>query len=250
MCVSHFASNPRTQTRTSGLRMSTRRSDRYELLIQGYVTMITQKVMDRKLMVPQDIIVLLFNFYYIAFPSLILNDDQDANDSFDLLSQQIPNQRLENATILFRASRDDSSENIWFDKLTNKGPYLFIIQSGDGYIFGGYCSINIGKGNSNIWLHDDKAFVYVLKGAKPKQAIYKVKPNMVKDAILYNGAGFQFIFGPGYGPIHLYKSLIKTIWSHYCMCSNHTYSIPPKETLVGTYRTYCFNMTDMEIFHV
>ena len=106
---------------TTGSKTS--RSDRCKVLMQAYINRIAKKVMEYKLIVPQDIIDLLFNFYYIALHSLILDDNEAVNNFFNLLSQQITIKRLENAKLLYRASRDDHSDNTWFDKLAMKGPY-------------------------------------------------------------------------------------------------------------------------------
>eukprot|EP01084_Bolivina_argentea_P278543 475904_1 len=224
---------------------------RNKSLVHGYIRMF-QNIYGCKLIIPSDIITICFNFYFIQLDSLILTDDQTLNDFHHLLSSKISLQRFDEAKLLFRASRDDGKAKTMFEKLTNNGPYLFVIKSTDNYLFGGYFTQNIDATNSSKYISDATAFLYVLNGAPlQKPEIYSIKSPIGDSAIYYNGFGYWFIFGPSGADILLYPTFFTA--THYCCMnrgSNLLYETPTKQTLVGTNQMYKFMLSEMEIYHI
>ena len=162
-------------------------------------------------------------------------------------------QRLENMKLLMRMSRDGGDEQAMYQKLENKGPYLFVFKSSDNYIFGGYISVNIQENQRRRSLSDPRAFVYVLRGSRASKSfkIHKIKSKEGKDAFYYGGL-YLFIFGPGEPDIVILAQLTKT---HYCgenWAQNSKYSFPSPEGFESlvTNNRYNFTMDEMEIFHV
>eukprot|EP01084_Bolivina_argentea_P278544 475905_1 len=223
---------------------------RNKSLVHGYIRMF-QNIYGCKLIIPSDIITICFNFYFIQLDSLILTADQTLNDFHRLLSSKISLQRFDEAKLLFRASEDDAATIV--EKLTDNGPYLFVIKSTDNCIFGAYFTENIDETNQGKHIADVSAFLYVLKGASHncKPEIYSIKSPIGTSAIYHNFYGYWFIFGPSGADIVFFKGLFTQ--NHYCCMNrgdNLFYEIPKQQTLVGTNERYNFMLSEMEIYHI
>ena len=97
--------------------------------------------------------------------------------------------KTENITfnLLYRASEDGDNSKVYHNKCDNTGPNLTLIQTKDGYRFGGYSSVNI-QSLSGVPVKDDNAFVFSLDKKR------KYIPKDSSGALHMNG-GFGPIFG-------------------------------------------------------
>ena len=71
--------------------------------------------------------------------------------------------KTENVTfeLLYRATEDGDKANIYHSKCDNTGPNLTLIETKNGYRFGGYSSVNLQSYNG-IHIEDKNAFVFSL----------------------------------------------------------------------------------------
>ena len=154
-----------------------------------------------------------------------------------------------------------------YQKLSNNGPYLFIIKSRDNYVFGGYCAINIIEKESQRYLSDKDAFIFVLNGANDQQpAMFMTKNSAGKDAI-YHGGDYWIIFGPSGADLAIYnnhKSYCESkdidLFSgterrmHACFTAKNNesmrYEVTENRSLVGTESHYWFSLSELEVFQI
>ena len=72
--------------------------------------------------------IICWKFFFVPLDSLFLTKNEDSSNFFHLISERIPVQRMENAKLLYRATRDSEKATPFpYEIFTDKGPYLFVI---------------------------------------------------------------------------------------------------------------------------
>ena len=114
------------------------------------------------------------------------------------------NKKIENIVLIYRGSRDGFQAKTFHEKCDYKGETLTIIESTDGYIFGGYTEINwdstvwngrIGEKNNSRRDGTGNDFVFTLKnphGIRPSK--YNMKKSFLSHSICCD-ANLGPIFG-------------------------------------------------------
>jgi len=101
----------------------------------------------------------------------------------------LPNKKL---TLLFKATRDSFTPSAFHMKCDNKGPTLAIIQSREGFLFGGYTA---QTWEGSAYRSDPAAFIFTLfnpHSLPPTK--YSIKPNYVGCAVAAN-PDYLCVFG-------------------------------------------------------
>ena len=245
------------------------------LLIFGWIR---KKPSLQKLQIPIDIISLCANFHGLYFiESDILTTMEQRLNLFTLLSTKLTTKNLSHSKLLYKGSRDGYTTKPFLSKLTNNAPYLFIIKSDWGHIFGGYTTVDTllvkdkftGRGKS-INSKDEAAFLFVLESihlkeqkeayvpVKPK--IYPVAPNKV--AIGYGNPSDDWKGKDGDGDWLFYFGLSIAIAirircnenpCNRCCFSTAFNQLPPMNEIVGgtsEMDEQYFTVTDLEVYHV
>ena len=133
---------------------------------------------------------------------ILLFDNDYKNKLINWLKNPNNNKPNENKNIkyillLYRGSRDGFQAKTFHEKCDNKGETLTIIESKDGFIFGGYTEINwdstiwngkIGENNNSRREGNGNEFVFTLKnphGIKPSK--YNMKKSFTNHSICCDG---------------------------------------------------------------
>ena len=246
--------------------LANNRANHSLLLVHGYIRTI-RGALSQQVIVPDDVTTLCLKFYFSPLNSLILTDE-DVDSLFELLSKKISVHRLNASKLLFRRSRDGGLQSTMYEKLSNNGPYLFIMKSSDNYVFGGYCAINIDEKDSQKYLNDKDAFIFVLNGATDQQpAMFMTKNCAGKDAI-YHGGDYWIIFGPSHcADVVIYNNHKSDCESkdvdmflgserqmHACLSAKNNaamrYEVTVNQSLVGTKSHYWFGLCELEVFQI
>ena len=103
--------------------------------------------------------------------------------------------------LIYKASRDGFDANTFHSRCDNKGPTITIIQSNNGYLFGGYTSISWASSGGS-YKNDNAAFLFTLTNPHNiPPTKYAIKPDQVGNAVfLFSSYGPTF--GGGYD-IHI-----------------------------------------------
>ena len=128
--------------------------------------------------------------YYSLKDSNILNDPEKIKMISDWIN---PNKKIIYNQI-YKATRDGGTGKNFHSHCDNKGPTLTLINSTNGYIFGGFISISWeGPENWTNKSNDDSAFIFSIDN--------KIKyPVQDKSCVIYN----QINYGPDFGSNDIY----------------------------------------------
>ena len=137
---------------------------------------------------------------------------------------------------IYKATRDGGTGKNFHSHCDNKGPTLTLINSTNGYIFGGFISISWeGPKNWTYKSNDDSAFIFSIDN--------KIKyPIQNKSCVIYN----QINYGPDFGSndIYLCENFLNNNENH-CNCSNY-YNASPEKLSGGT----TFQVKELEVYSV
>ena len=127
---------------------------------------------------------------YSLKDSNILNDPEKIKMISDWIN---PNKKIIYNQI-YKATRDGGTGKNFHSHCDNKGPTLTLINSTNGYIFGGFISISWeGPENWTYKSNDDSAFIFSIDN--------KIKyPIQNKSCVIYN----QINYGPDFGSNDIY----------------------------------------------
>jgi hypothetical protein len=145
--------------------------------------------------------------------------------------------------LIYKAMKNGFDGNICHRCCDNQGPTLTVIQSSNGYLFGGYTAVNWDiKGG---WMVDKTAFLFTLinpHNIPPTK--YAINPNGT-NAIL-SGSGTGPVFGEW--DIFIYLKDHKDEESNSCFPSNYSDSTNRGNlTFTGSAN---FSFTDLEIYRL
>ena len=147
--------------------------------------------------------------------------------------------------LLYRSSRDGSSNDQFHHKVDTKGRTLLLIETTEGGVLGGYtntpwCSLNPGEYECAT-----KAFLFALSGfGLPMGSPCKMKLKDEDDEhAMFNGSVFGPMFGSG-----------NDVWVDGCHLNlniGSSYEEGPSEKLSGDSRSYIrYTIKEMEVFLV
>lgn len=92
--------------------------------------------------------------------------DQQMCDQLIKWITQVAGRPKKNWKICYRATQDGFSSSVFRAKASHKGPTITVIQSSNGYIFGGYTPISWNT--NNVYQYDPKCFLFSLKNPANK----------------------------------------------------------------------------------
>ena len=171
--------------------------------------------------------------YYSLKDSNILNDPEKIKMISDWIN---PNKKIIYNQI-YKATRDGGTGKNFHTHCDNKGPTLTLINSTNGYIFGGFISISWeGPQNWTYKSNDDSAFIFSIDN--------KIKyPIKDKSCVIYN----QINYGPDFGSndIFLSKENFLNNNSNQCNCYKY-YNASPEKLSGGT----TFQVKELEVYSV
>ena len=126
-------------------------------------------------------------------------------DSIILLHSKKPNDflyklyewtRCKKFELLYRGSKDGTLSNNFHSKCDNQGPTLTLLNHEEGYIFGGYCSVDWKNRGSYTAAPD--SFLFTLTNIYETEPMkFPLKNNNDGNAI-YDGLNYLPIFGNGH----------------------------------------------------
>eukprot|EP01156_Anaeramoeba_ignava_P021480 Anaeramoba_ignava/c19130_g1_i1.p1 GENE.c19130_g1_i1~~c19130_g1_i1.p1 ORF type:complete len:452 (+),score=77.21 c19130_g1_i1:263-1618(+) len=171
------------------------------------------------------------NYYYVKKIKKWINDNQ----FFDQMN------------LTFRASRDGYSSKTFHQVCDDKGKTLTLIESNDGFIFGGYTTVGWKSNVGNNYILDNNAFLFSLKNPfnqKPQK--FAIVNGEEKNAIRYHPErGPKF----GYGDLGIGANL-QIGWSNFGRSFQLPQGVQPhsraaKEFLAGG---HSFKVKEVEVF--
>ena len=140
--------------------------------------------------------------------------------------------------LIFTASKDGDSSEIFHKICDGKGPTVTLIKSKNGHIFGGYLTVPFSSDRKSH--SDDKAFLFSLTNLK------KFKIKEVAHALYH--------YAKGWGPYIGYKDSCDLAIKSECLSNKKSKCEPTsyefnREDLIGTKEKY-FEVEDYEIYLV
>ena len=169
---------------------------------------------------------------YSLKDSNILNDPEKIKMISDWIN---PNKKIIYNQI-YKATRDGGTGKNFHSHCDNKGPTLTLINSTNGYIFGGFISISWeGPKNWTYKSNDDSAFIFSIDN--------KIKyPIQDKSCVIYN----QINYGPDFGSNDIYL-LENFLNNNENQCNRYNYyNASPKKLSGGTR----FQVKELEVYSV
>ena len=160
------------------------------------------------------------------------------NESFKHLNNWInPNKPLK-FDLIFKASINGDTSEIFHKICDGKGPTVTIVKSKNGHIFGGYLTVPFSSDRKSH--SDDKAFLFSLTNLK------KFKIIEVDHAVHH--------YDKGWGPYIGYKDSCDLAIKSECLSNKKSKCDPTsydfkREELIGT-KEKCFEVEDYEIYLV
>ena len=208
------------------------------MLIDGFIREIEQS--SKNCIIPKIINSICFKFYYVLIDSLILNENEKII-FIELLNKSKRN-ISNNLKLVYRASRDGYTANVFHKKCNNMGKTICLIKTDINNIFGGYTPIEwTGKGGPKL---NDKCFVFLIKSTKNyKPEIFDFDAVQSKQSI-YDGSAYMCAFGGGCD-IMIYSGCNKHSRSY---TQQYSYKMPTKNYLNGGQRN--FSVKEIEVYSV
>ena len=171
--------------------------------------------------------------YYSLKDSNILNDPEKIKMISDWIN---PNKKIIYNQI-YKATRDGGTGKNFHSHCDNKGPTLTLINSTNGYIFGGFISISWeGPENWTYKSNDDSAFIFSIDN--------KIKyPIQDKSSVIYN----QINYGPDFGSNDIYLCEENFLNNNSNQCNYLKYYNASPEKLSGGKN---FQVKELEVYSV
>ena len=169
--------------------------------------------------------------------SNIIKNLQNFQFVFDKI-EQTTSKKIKNLELLYRASENKGSGNIFHEKCNGKTPTLTIIHSKNDYIFGGYTEISWSQFDK-----DDNAFCYSINLKK----IYPIMKG--KRAIGGSPTSGPIFYGDSYNFIQIGQNAF--------LNDNKTHSCNKKSNYEGVEKDFeisggveYFSVSDYEVFQI
>ena len=178
-----------------------------------------------------------------AIDSAILCNAKTKYDLFDLCDLGGKQFKL-----LYRASRDGFEASSFHAKCNNQARTLTIIETNNGYIFGGYTSV--AWDSSNGYKDDPRAFIFTLENVRSTPLLIPVK------AGTYNSINCTATYGSTFGgghDIHIANNSNTTTDSYSNLGHSYDFklfangSTEAKSFLAGS---YSFQTSEIEVFQL
>ena len=106
--------------------------------------------------------------------------------------------------LIYKASRDGCSATTFHQMCDRKGPTISIGYTTNGYVFGGYASVDFDASLGN-WKADHQAFLFRLR--KDGNPAFMKYPAV--NAQIYNASNY----GPAFGNAQRFGSLLLQRWA-------------------------------------
>ena len=169
--------------------------------------------------------------------SILLNETKKVDECLNKIYEWTGGKNME---LLYRGTRDGMSANTFHNKCDNKGPTINLFKNEDGYIFGGYSSID-WQGNGGYKSAPD-SFIFTLTN------MYNISPtkfpNSDTNYSIWDGSNYGSVFGGGYDIRIYFDSDDYTNFPHsYKDVLGKGYSI-----FKGNNDNTKFNLKDIEVF--
>ena len=160
------------------------------------------------------------------------------NELFKQLNNWIDSNKSLKFELIFTASKDGDSSEIFHKICNGKGPTVTLVKSKNGHIFGGYLTVPFSSDRKSH--SDDKAFLFSLTNLK------KFKIKKVDHAVYH--------YAKGWGPYIGYKDSCDLAIKSECLSNKKSKCEPTsyefnREDLIGTEEKY-FEVEDYEIYLV
>ena len=168
--------------------------------------------------------------------SILLDETKKRDECLNKIYEWTGGKNME---LLYRGTRDGMSANAFRNRCNNKGPTISLFKNENGYIFGGYASIDwVGCNN---YRSAPDSFIFTLTN------MYNIPPTKFPNSItkysLYDYSNYGPCFG-GRNDICIYYSSIYTNLGHsYKDVSGKGYSI-----FKGSNDNYNFSLKEIEVF--
>ena len=137
---------------------------------------------------------------------------------------------------IYKATIDGGTGVSFHSHCDNKGPTLTLIESTNGYIFGGYISISWEAPSS--WTYkgnDDNAFIFSINN--------ELKfPIQDKSKVIYNDGKY----GPDFGNNDIYLVKENFLKDSNNQCNSASYNAPPEKIAGGK----IFEVKELEVYTV
>lgn len=162
--------------------------ERLELLVSFHSrTYINTKI-------PNELIKLICDYFGgVLFGDSTLLNHKQSEQLIQLLSQRFS---FNQTQLLLNSTKDEHTRQVYIERLSNNAPYLFLIETNHGNIFGGYTTIDItAKGKEGPYYDDGKAFVFVLK---PTQEIMDVNWRYIECSAWDDASANTIYYGLNY----------------------------------------------------
>ena len=172
-----------------------------------------------------------------AIDSILLNETKKFDECLNKIYEWTGGKNLE---LLYRGTKDGMSADVFHNKCNNKGPTISLFKNENGYIFGGYASIDWTCYNNYKSAPD--SFIFTLTN------MYNISPtkfpNSTSTCNIYDSSSYGPTFGDGHD-IYIGFS------------SNHTLGFPHTYEDVlgkgysifkGDNKNGNFNLKEIEVF--
>eukprot|EP01084_Bolivina_argentea_P112996 201478_1 len=228
-------------------RHSQPNKEKSTLLVAGYNRHMEKQL--NKQSIPNGINLLCFSYYFLTYSmteSQILTA-QEKQIFGDLLKQQ-DNTKQTNTLhrcwqLIFRATRDGWTGDIFHDICDKKAPSITIIETVKGNVFGGFTNVEF---NGNDWglQKDENAFIFLIRSTKGyKPQIFNVTQKMSYGAMQNYGRDCMCSFG---GVRDMFIASNCNV-NHYSCSEKEYYPFPETPYLT---ETKYFTVKEVEVFNL
>ena len=155
-----------------------------KLVIANFArTEFEQKVDEHQMPSELQNIILEFSRMIVGCDLLTMKEDLDF---VNILSTKINISQNNPFTILYKASENDYSKDVFHDLCDGKAPTITIIESNAGNIFGGYTSKEWTS--DGLWIDDEHAFLFQIKSINKTEQkdcprIFNIRTHKIEHAI-------------------------------------------------------------------
>ncbi|KAL9178310.1 hypothetical protein ACHAXT_001738 [Thalassiosira profunda] len=171
--------------------------------------------------------------------SNIVKENSQATQLHDWLEEGNSDGKL---SLLFRSSRDVASTSSFHSKCDNKGCTLTVIETTDGFVFGGYSNTAWTPASGNYsYKKANKAFLFVLSGSGTTRKLKLKNPN--DGHAIYQRSSYGPVFGGGHD---MQVNMNGSSWS-VNLSLGHSYESDPSGQFGDG---YSYAIKEMEVFQV
>ena len=172
----------------------------------------------------------------VKFDSVLLNETKKCNEFLKKIYEWTGGKNME---LLYRGTRDGMSGDAFHKRCNNKGPTISLFKNENGYIFGGYASIDWQGGNGNYKSAPD-SFIFTLTN------MYNISPTKFPNSdtnSIYDYSDYGPTFGCGHDIYIGFNSNCTSFPYSYKDVLGKGYSI-----FKGDNDNYNFNLKEIEVF--